>query len=75
LSIAEISNSSEVRLTEKGVEGFFLRAEVCWSNGALENIKFQAPNRGPAQGVGTPKEKYQGVRCQGRKTKKLKPEH
>ncbi len=35
-----------------------------WSTGALKNIIFQAPNRGPAQRVGTPKEKSQGVRCQ-----------
>ena len=30
-----------------------------WSDGALKNIKFQAPNRGPARRVGTPKEKLQ----------------
>jgi hypothetical protein len=37
-----------------------------WSNGALKNIKFQAPNL-----------RVSGVGCQvsGRKTKRLKPEH
>jgi len=39
------------------------RAKICWSNEALQNIKFQAPNL-----------RVSGVRCQGRKTKTLKPE-
>jgi hypothetical protein len=34
------------------------------SDGAMKNIKFQAPNL-----------RVSGVRCQGRKTKILKPEH
>jgi hypothetical protein len=33
--------------------------ELFWSTEALQNIKFQAPNRGSAQRVGTPKEKLQ----------------
>jgi hypothetical protein len=38
-------------------------AAVCWSDETLQNIKFQAPNL-----------RVSGVGCQGRKTKKLKPE-
>ncbi len=37
----------------------FPLASVWWSNGEFQNIKFQAPNRGPARRVGTPKEKLQ----------------
>jgi hypothetical protein len=40
----KMSNSLEITLTDKMGEGLFLHAEVCRSNGALENIKFQAPN-------------------------------
>ena len=47
----------------EGLEWSSPQEGACWSNGALQNIKFQAPNRGPAQRVGTPKEKSQGLRC------------
>jgi hypothetical protein len=36
---------------EDTASGYSLKGE------ALQNIKFQEPNRGPAQRVGTPKEK------------------
>jgi len=56
----------------RGLQCSFFFAAVCWSDGALQNIKFQAPNRDPARRVGTPKEKSQGFRCQvsDRKDKK-----
>jgi hypothetical protein len=50
----------------RGLPYSFPLAAVCWSDGALQNIKFQAPNF-----------KVSGVGCQvsGKKNKKLKPEH
>jgi hypothetical protein len=44
-------------------------AAVCWSDGALQNIKFQAPN---LRVSGVPPEADQ---VSGKKNKKLKPEH
>ena len=40
------------KANRKRGEGYFLHAEVCRSNGALKNIKFQAPNL-----------RVSGVRC------------
>jgi len=47
----------------RGLPYSFHLAAVCWSDGVVESMKSQ-----------TPSTKSQGVRCQGRRTKKLKPE-
>jgi hypothetical protein len=54
----------------RGFTYSFPLAAVHWSDEALQNIKFQAPNL-KVSGVRC---RVSGVRCQGRKTKNLKPE-
>jgi hypothetical protein len=58
----KIVNSKNIQFfrtkaNRKRGEGYFLHAKVCRSNGALKNIKFQAPNH-----------RVSGVRCQEKET-------